>query len=747
MSIDVDEVIVWHAGSEISGTIQTATGPPVIAEGYQDNSRLSDHYSGGWIIRMKSYPTRFLTARQERTEVVTRAGLVFSIYDREGVFLLLSRRNYKMDKQKYYITTAIAYTSGKPHIGNTYEIVLADAIARYKRQEGYDVFFQTGTDEHGQKIELKAEEAGITPKEFVDNVSGEIKRIWDLMNTSYDKFIRTTDADHEKQVQKIFKKMYAKGDIYKGHYEGMYCTPCESFFTESQLVDGKCPDCGRPCVPAKEEAYFFKMSKYADRLIDYINTHPDFIQPESRKNEMMNNFLLPGLQDLCVSRTSFKWGIPVDFDPKHVVYVWLDALTNYITGIGYDCDGENSEQFNKLWPADLHLIGKDIIRFHTIYWPIFLMSLDLPLPKQVFGHPWLLQGDGKMSKSKGNVIYADELVDFFGVDAVRYFVLHEMPFENDGVITWELMVERLNSELANTLGNLVNRTISMSNKYFGGVVENKGVAEPVDDDLKAFALAVPGKVAEKMDKLRVADAMTEVFTLFKRLNKYIDETMPWALAKDEAKKDRLATVLYNLVEGITMGATLLESFMPETTERILAQLNAEKRTLEDLKTFGLYPSGNKVTEKPEILFARLDLKEVLAKVEELHPKKEEPVEEKKEENVIDIEAKPEITFDDFGKLQFQVGEIIACEEVKKSRKLLCSQVKIGSQVRQIVSGIKSHYSAEEMVGKKVMVVTNLKPAKLAGILSEGMILCAEDADGNLSLMVPEKEMPAGAEIC
>ena len=652
-----------------------------------------------------------------------------------------------MSKPKYYITTAIAYTSGKPHIGNTYEAVLADAIARYKRQQGYDVFFQTGTDEHGQKIELKAEEAGVTPKEFVDNVSGQIKSIWDLMNTSYDKFIRTTDEDHEKQVQKIFKKMYAKGDIYKGEYEGMYCTPCESFFTESQLVDGKCPDCGRPCVPAKEEAYFFKMSKYADRLIEHIKTHPEFIQPESRKNEMMNNFLLPGLQDLCVSRTSFKWGIPVDFDPKHVVYVWLDALTNYITGIGYDCDGESSEQFNKLWPADLHLIGKDIIRFHTIYWPIFLMSLDLPLPKQVFGHPWLLQGDGKMSKSKGNVIYADELVDFFGVDAVRYFVLHEMPFENDGVITWELMVERLNSELANTLGNLVNRTISMSNKYFGGVVENKGVVEPVDEDLKAFALAVPGKVAEKMDKLRVADAMTEVFTLFKRLNKYIDETMPWALAKDEAKKDRLATVLYNLVEGITMGATLLEAFMPETTERILAQLNAEKRTLEDLKTFGLYPSGNKVTEKPEILFARLDLKEVLAKVEELHPKKAEPVEEKKEENVIDIEAKPEITFDDFGKLQFQVGEIIACEEVKKSRKLLCSQVKIGSQVRQIVSGIKSHYSAEEMVGKKVMVVTNLKPAKLAGILSEGMILCAEDADGNLSLMVPEKEMPAGAEIC
>ncbi|MGI8255648.1 methionine--tRNA ligase [Blautia difficilis] len=651
-----------------------------------------------------------------------------------------------MEKQKYYITTAIAYTSGKPHIGNTYEVVLADAIARYKRQQGYDVFFQTGTDEHGQKIELKAEEAGITPKEFVDNVSTEIRRIWDLMNTSYDKFIRTTDEDHEKQVKKIFKKMYAKGDIYKGHYEGMYCTPCESFFTESQLVDGKCPDCGRPCVPAKEEAYFFKMSKYADKLIDYINTHPDFIQPESRKNEMMNNFLLPGLQDLCVSRTSFKWGIPVDFDPKHVVYVWLDALTNYITGIGYDCDGESTEQFKQLWPADLHLIGKDIIRFHTIYWPIFLMSLDLPLPKQVFGHPWLLQGDGKMSKSKGNVLYADELVDFFGVDAVRYFVLHEMPFENDGVITWELMVERLNSELANTLGNLVNRTISMSNKYFGGVVENKGVAEPVDDDLKNFILSVPAKVNEKMDKLRVADAMTEVFTIFKRCNKYIDETMPWALAKDEEKKDRLATVLYNLVEGICIGATLLKSFMPETTERILAQLSAEDRTLEDLNTFGLYPSGNKVTEKPEILFARLDLKEVMEKVAELHPPKaEEPAEEK--EDVIDMEAKPEITFDDFEKLQFQVGKIISCEEVKKSKKLLCSQVQIGSQVRQIVSGIKAHYSAEEMVGKRVMVVTNLKPAKLAGILSEGMILCAEDADGNLSLMVPEKEMPAGAEIC
>ena len=649
-----------------------------------------------------------------------------------------------MEKQKYYITTAIAYTSGKPHIGNTYEAVLADAIARYKRLEGYDVFFQTGTDEHGQKIELKAEEAGITPKEFVDNVSGEIKNIWDLMNTSYDKFIRTTDEDHEKQVQKIFKKMYAKGDIYKGHYEGMYCTPCESFFTESQLVDGKCPDCGRPCVPAKEEAYFFKMSKYADRLIEHIKTHPEFIQPESRKNEMMNNFLLPGLQDLCVSRTSFKWGIPVDFDPKHVVYVWLDALTNYITGIGYDCDGDSTEQFNKLWPADLHLIGKDIIRFHTIYWPIFLMSLDLPLPKQVFGHPWLLQGDGKMSKSKGNVLYADELVDFFGVDAVRYFVLHEMPFENDGVITWELMVERLNSELANTLGNLVNRTISMSNKYFGGVVENKGVTEPVDEDMKSFVLGIPAKVSAKMDKLRVADAMTEVFSLFKRLNKYIDETMPWALAKEEDKQDRLATVLYNLVEGITIGAALLEAFMPDTTDRILAQLNAEKRNLESLKTFGLYPSENKVVEKPEILFARLDLKEVMAKVEELHP----PVQEEKEEEPgIDLEPKAEITFEDFEKLQFQVGEIIACEAVKKSKKLLCSQVKIGSQVRQIVSGIKAHYTPEEMVGKKVMVVTNLKPAKLAGVLSEGMILCAEDAEGNLALMTPEKNMPAGAEIC
>ena len=652
-----------------------------------------------------------------------------------------------MSKPKYYITTAIAYTSGKPHIGNTYEAVLADAIARYKRQQGTDVFFQTGTDEHGQKIDLKAEEAGVTPKEFVDNVSGQIKNIWDLMNTSYDKFIRTTDEDHEKQVQKIFKKMYAKGDIYKGEYEGMYCTPCESFFTESQLVDGKCPDCGRPCVPAKEEAYFFKMSKYADRLIEHIKTHPEFIQTDSRKNEMMNNFLLPGLQDLCVSRTSFKWGIPVDFDPKHVVYVWLDALTNYITGIGYDCDGDNKDLFNKMWPADLHLIGKDIIRFHTIYWPIFLMSLDLPLPKQVFGHPWLLQGDGKMSKSKGNVIYADELVDFFGVDAVRYFVLHEMPFDNDGVITWELMVERMNSELANTLGNLVNRTISMSNKYFGGVVENKGVTEPVDDDLKNFILSVPAKVDAKMEKLRVADAITEVFTIFKRCNKYIDETMPWALAKDESKQDRLATVLYNLVEGICMGTTLLESFMPETTKRILSQLNASERTLEDLKTFGLYPSGNKVTDKPEILFARMDIKEVMEKVNELHPPKEEPKEEKPEEKVVDIEAKPEITFDDFAKLQFQVGEVIACEAVKKSKKLLCSQVKIGSQVRQIVSGIKAYYTPEEMVGKKVMVVTNLKPAKLAGILSEGMILCAEDADGNVCVVSPEKNMPAGSEIC
>ena len=654
-----------------------------------------------------------------------------------------------MEKKKFYMTTAIAYASGKPHIGNTYEIILADAIARYKRAQGYDVFLQTGTDEHGQKIELKAEEAGITPKEYVDKVAGEIRRIWDLVDTSYDKFIRTTDEDHEKQVQKIFKKMYDKGDIYKGYYEGMYCTPCESFFTESQLVDGKCPDCGREVTPAKEEAYFFKMSKYADRLIEHINTHPEFIQPVSRKNEMMNNFLLPGLQDLCVSRTSFKWGIPVDFDPKHVTYVWLDALTNYITGIGYDCDGNSTEQFKKDWPADLHLIGKDIIRFHTIYWPIFLMSLDLPLPKQVFGHPWLLQGDGKMSKSKGNVIYADDLVDFFGVDAVRYFVLHEMPFENDGVITWELMVERLNSDLANTLGNLVNRTISMSNKYFGGVVSNKGVTEPVDEELKAVALATPGKVTEKMEQLRVADAISEIFVLFKRCNKYIDETMPWALAKDESKQDRLATVLYNLVESIAIGAELLESFMPGTSKKILAQLNAQKRGLEQMDQFGLYESGTKVTDKPEILFARLDLKEVMEKVEVLQAaqkaasgQKEEP-----EEPVIDIESKAEISFEDFEKMQFQVGEIIACEPVKKSKKLLCSQVKIGSQVKQIVSGIKAHYSAEEMVGKKVMVLVNLKPAKLAGVLSEGMILCAEDENGELALMVPEKKMPAGAEIC
>ncbi len=634
------------------------------------------------------------------------------------------------DKPKYYITTAIAYASGKPHIGNTYEIVLADAIARYKRSQGYDVFFQTGTDEHGQKIELKAEEAGVTPKEFVDDAAGEIKIIWDLMNTSYDKFIRTTDEDHEKQVQKIFKKLYDQGDIYKGAYEGLYCTPCESFWTESQLVDGKCPDCGREVKPAQEEAYFFKMSKYADRLIEHINTHPEFIQPVSRKNEMMNNFLIPGLQDLCVSRTSFKWGIPVDFDDKHVVYVWLDALTNYITGIGYDADGNSTEQYKKNWPADLHLIGKDIIRFHTIYWPIFLMALGEPLPKQVFGHPWLLQGDGKMSKSKGNVLYADELVDFFGVDAVRYFVLHEMPFENDGVISWELMVERLNSDLANTLGNLVNRTISMTNKYFGGVVTDKGVSEDVDADLQAVVEATPKAVATKMEDLRVADAMTEIFNLFKRCNKYIDETMPWALAKDPEKSDRLETVLYNLIEAIKSGARQLEPYMPETSEKILAQLGE-----------------GKVTEKPEILFARMDVEEVLKKVEELHPSVEEEETPAEEEDVIDIEAKPEITFDDFGKMQFQVGEIIACEEVPKSKKLLCSQVKIGSQVKQIVSGIKKHYTAEEMVGKKVMVLVNLKPAKLAGVLSEGMLLCAEDAEGNLSLMTPEKQMPAGAEIC
>ena len=656
-------------------------------------------------------------------------------------------------RPKYYITTAIAYTSGKPHIGNTYEIVLADSIARFKRQQGYDVFFQTGTDEHGQKIELKAEEAGITPQEFVDTVSTEIKRIWDLMNTSYDKFIRTTDADHEAQVQKIFKKLYDQGDIYKGYYEGLYCTPCESFFTESQLVDGKCPDCGRPVTPAKEEAYFFKMSKYAPRLIDYINTHPEFIQPVSRKNEMMNNFLLPGLQDLCVSRTSFTWGIPVSFDPKHVTYVWLDALTNYITGIGYDCDGNSSEQFNKLWPADLHLIGKDIIRFHTIYWPIFLMALDLPLPKQVFGHPWLLQGDGKMSKSKGNVIYADDLVDLFGVDAVRYFVLHEMPFENDGVITWELLVERMNSDLANTLGNLVNRTISMSNKYFGGVVTKTGAAEEVDDDLKAVVTATKAKVAAKMEELRVADAMTEIFGLFKRCNKYIDETMPWALAKDEAKKDRLEEVLYNLVESITIGACLLESFMPETTEKILAQLNAEKRSYEELDQFGLYTSGNQVTDQPQILFQRLDVKEVMEKVEVIQAKQKAAMaaakeeEEKAEEAVVDVEPKEEITFEDFGKMQFQVGEIISCEPVKKSKKLLCFQVKVGSQTRQIVSGIKAYYKPEDTIGMKVMVLTNLKPAKLAGMMSEGMLLCAEDAEGNVCLMTPEKAMPAGAEIC
>ena len=653
-------------------------------------------------------------------------------------------------KKPYYISTAIAYTSGKPHIGNTYEIVLADAIARYKREQGYDVYFQTGTDEHGQKIELKAQDAGVTPKEFVDNVAGEIKNIWDLMNTSYDKFIRTTDEYHEKQVQKIFKKLYEKGDIYKGHYEGLYCTPCESFWTPSQVVDGKCPDCGRPVQPAKEEAYFFRMSKYAQKLIDHINSHPEFIQPVSRKNEMMNNFLLPGLQDLCVSRTSFKWGIPVDFDPKHVTYVWLDALTNYITGIGYDCDGNHDEKFNKFWPADLHLIGKDIIRFHTIYWPIFLMALDLPLPKQVFGHPWLLQGDGKMSKSKGNVLYADTLVDFFGVDAVRYFVLHEMPFENDGVISWELMVERMNSDLANILGNLVNRTVSMTNKYFGGVVENKNVCEDVDDDLKAAVLEAVKKADEKMEKLRVADAITEIFNIFRRSNKYIDETTPWTLAKDEEKKDRLATVLYNLTEAITIGASLLSSFMPETSEKILAQFNTEKRTLEAMDQFGLYPNGNKVTEKPEILFARMDVKEVLEKVEAMKAEEAKAAGEEEnaqEESVVDVEKKPEITYDDFAKLQFQIGQIVKCEEVPKSKKLLCSQVKIGSETRQIVSGIKAWYKPDQMVGKKVMVVTNLKPAKLAGMLSEGMILCAEDDEGNLALMVPEKDIKPGSEVC
>ena len=673
-----------------------------------------------------------------------------------------------MEKKNYYITTAIAYTSGKPHIGNTYEIVLADSIARYKRFQGYNVRFQTGTDEHGQKIELKAEAAGVTPKQYVDNVAGEIKRIWDLMNTSYDKFIRTTDDYHEKQVQKIFKKLYDKGDIYKGHYEGMYCTPCESFWTESQLVDGKCPDCGRECKPAKEEAYFFKMSKYADRLIDYINTHPEFIQPVSRKNEMMNNFLLPGLQDLCVSRTSFKWGIPVDFDDRHVVYVWLDALTNYITGLGYDADGSNGELFNEFWPADLHLIGKDIIRFHTIYWPIFLMALDLPLPKQVFGHPWLLQGDGKMSKSKGNVIYADDLVDLFGVDAVRFFVLHEMPFENDGVITWELLVERMNSELANTLGNLVNRTISMSNKYFGGVVNNTGVAEEVDEELKKFVLGTMAKVDAKMEELRVADAMTEIFNLFKRCNKYIDETMPWALAKDEAKKERLETVLYNLVESILIGAELLESFMPETAERIRKQLNAQPRGKESLNTFGLYPSGNKVTEAPEILFARLDVKEVMEKVEEIRAKQKAMTEAEaaadgssadnakaadgandssaSKEAGVDVEKAPEITIDDFFKTQLRIGQIIKCENVEKSKKLLCSQVRMGSEVRQIVSGLRPYYTAEEMVGKKVVVVANLKPAKLAGVLSEGMLLCAEDAEGKPVLLTAEKDVPNGVSI-
>lgn len=647
-----------------------------------------------------------------------------------------------MKEQKYYITTAIAYTSGKPHIGNTYEIVLADSIARYKRQQGYDVFFQTGTDEHGQKIELKADELGIAPKELVDEIAGEVRHIWDMMDTSYDKFIRTTDADHEAQVQKIFKKLYDQGDIYKGYYEGMYCTPCESFFTESQLVDGKCPDCGGEVTPAKEEAYFFKMSKYAQRLIDHINMHPEFIQPVSRKNEMMNNFLLPGLQDLCVSRTSFTWGIPVTFDPKHVVYVWLDALTNYITGIGYDCDGNSTKQFENLWPADLHLIGKDIIRFHTIYWPIFLMALDLPLPKQVFGHPWLLQGDGKMSKSKGNVIYADDLVSLFGVDAVRYFVLHEMPFENDGVITWELMVERMNSELANTLGNLVNRTISMSNKYFGGAVRNYDISEEIDTDFKKVITGTRDKAAEKMEGLRVADALTEIFNLFKRCNKYIDETMPWALAKDESKGERLSTVLYNLVEGICIGANLLEPFMPGTTARILEQLNASRRTYDELSDFGRYVTEYKVTENPEILFQRLDVKEVLEKVEAMKPK----ASKEQEETLVDIEPKEEITFEEFGKMQFQVGEIIACEAVKKSRKLLCSQVKIGNQIKQIVSGIKADYTPEEMVGKKVMVLVNLKPAKLAGVLSEGMLLCAEDGEGKLSLMIPEKDMPAGAEI-
>ena len=654
-------------------------------------------------------------------------------------------------KKPYYITTAIAYASGKPHIGNTYEIILADSVARYKRAQGREVFFQTGTDEHGQKIEEKAAAAGVTPREFVDGAAAEIQRIWDLMNTSYDKFIRTTEPDHEAQVQRIFKKLYDQGDIYKGHYEGLYCTPCESFFTESQLVDGKCPDCGREVKPAREEAYFFRMSKYAQRLIDHINAHPEFIQPVSRKNEMMNNFLLPGLQDLCVSRTTFSWGIPVSFDPKHVIYVWLDALTNYITGIGYDCDGQCAEGFNRLWPADLHLIGKDIIRFHTLYWPIFLMALDMPLPKQIFGHPWLLQGDGKMSKSKGNVLYADTLVDFFGVDAVRYFVLHEMPFDNDGVISWELMVERMNSDLANILGNLVNRTISMSNKYFGGLVADKGAAEPVDEELKTVVMEEAARVDSKMEQLRVADAISEIFNIFRRCNKYIDETAPWILAKDESAKDRLSTVLYNLTESIVIGASLLASFMPETAEKILTQLNTDKRELSQMNRFGLYPSDSKVTDKPEILFARMDVKEVLERVEAMHMEEDvqtgQEGEGAEDERVIGIETKPEITYDDFAKLQFQVGEIVRCEEVPKSKKLLCSQVRIGSQTRQILSGIKAYYSAEEMVGKKVMVVTNLKPARLAGMLSEGMLLCAEDAKGNLALLTPEKDMPAGAEIC
>ena len=647
-----------------------------------------------------------------------------------------------MEKKPYYLTTAIAYTSGKPHIGNTYEAILADSIVRYKRQQGYDVRFQTGTDEHGQKVELKAAEKGVTPKEFVDEVSGEIRRIWDLVGTSYDKFIRTTDEDHEKQVQKIFKKLYDQGDIYKGEYEGMYCTPCESFFTTSQLVDGKCPDCGRECTPAKEEAYFFRMSKYADRLIEHINTHPEFIQPESRKNEMMNNFLLPGLQDLCVSRTSFKWGVPVDFDPKHVIYVWIDALSNYITGLGYDVDGNHGELYKKYWPADLHLIGKDILRFHTIYWPIMLMALDVPLPKQIFGHPWLLQGGEKMSKSKGNIIYADDLASLY---AVRYFVLHEMPFENDGTITWELMVERMNSDLANTLGNLVNRTISMSNKYFGGVVNNAGVAEEVDEDLKKVVLETQVKASNKMDDLRVADAITEIFTMFKRCNKYIDETMPWALAKDEAKKERLETVLYNLIESITIGASLLEPFMPETSKKILEQLNTQARAFDDMTEFGKYPSGNKVTEKPEILFARLDIKDVMPKVEEIQAKQK--AETAPEEKYPEVEPKEEITIDDFDKVQIRVGEVLKCEPVPKAKKLLVSQIRIGNEVRQIVSGIAKYYKPEEMVGKKVAVITNLKPCKLCGVESQGMILAAADDDGNLSVMTLDKDMPAGSEIC